>query len=364
MSAPPQENGEKPFEPTPQKLQRAREKGEVAKSTDISVAAAYAGLILAALGFGEQMLRQFGSGLMVFFDRPDHLAQLVFAGPASAALGGLAFELAASLAPWFAIPAILVLLSIIAQRALVVAPDRVVPKMSRISLIANAKNKFGRAGLFEFFKSFTKLVLYSVCLGLFLYLHLADMIGVVNTSPRTAVVLLAVLCVRFLILSLLISVAVGAVDGVWQHFEHRRKNRMSRKEIADESKETEGDPHIKQQRRQRGQQIASAQMLADVPSADVVIVNPTHFAVALKWSREPGSAPVCVAKGVDEIAARIRQAAIEAVVPIHLDPPTARALHATTDVGQEISPDHYAPVAAAIRFAEAMRHKVRERGLN
>ena len=102
-------------------------------------------------------------------------------------------------------------------------------------------------------------------------------------------------------------------------------------------------------------------MLADVPTADVVIVNPTHFAVALKWDRSAGSAPVCVAKGVDEIAARIRELASEHAVPLHSDPATARALHASVEIGSEIAPDHYRAVAAAIRFAENIRQKAKSR---
>lgn len=101
-------------------------------------------------------------------------------------------------------------------------------------------------------------------------------------------------------------------------------------------------------------------MMGEVPNADVIIVNPTHYAVALKWSRMPGSAPVCVAKGVDEIALKIRELAQENEIPIQSDPPTARALFAATEIGDEISPDHYAPVAAAIRFADEMRAKARK----
>ena len=103
-------------------------------------------------------------------------------------------------------------------------------------------------------------------------------------------------------------------------------------------------------------------MLLDVPKADVVIVNPTHYAVALKWARARGSAPVCVAKGEDAVALRIREIAAEAGVPIHSDPPTARALYASVEIGQEIPPDHYRAVAAAIRFADPMRKVVRARG--
>ena len=106
------------------------------------------------------------------------------------------------------------------------------------------------------------------------------------------------------------------------------------------------------------------QMLGEVPKADVVVVNPTHYAVALKWSREKGSAPICVAKGVDALAAQIREMAQDAGVPIHSDPPTARAIHATVEIGDEIHPEHYKAIAAAIRFAEAMRKRVRARGMS
>ncbi len=350
-----QEESEKAHEPTPQKLQKAREKGEVAKSTDLSVAAAYAGLLLATLAIGAQTVTEFGTTLTVLLDQPDRLAELVFSGRMQAPFGGLFQKMFAALGPWFAIPAAAVLLSIVAQRAFVVAPSKVQPKLSRISIISNAKNKFGRSGLFEFFKSFVKLLLYSICLGIFLNTKLQDIVGSISTSPRVAIVLMIRLCIEFMFLTLLIATILGGIDAVWQYQEHLRKNRMSRKELTDEAKEAEGDPHIKQQRRFRAQTIATQQMVAEVPKADVVIVNPTHYAVALKWSRAPGSAPICVAKGVDEVAATIREAAQGAGVPIHHDPPTARAIHATVKIGQQISEEHFAPVAAAIRFAEEMR---------
>jgi len=160
---------------------------------------------------------------------------------------------------------------------------------------------------------------------------------------------------------LLVALALGSIDFLWQRAEHTRKHRMSRKEMMDELKQSEGDPTVKQQRRQRGQEIATNKMLLDVPTADVVIVNPTHYAVALKWDRSQATAPVCVAKGVDEIAARIRVLAAENAVPVHSDPPTARALHAKVALGQEISQDHYRAVAAAIRFAENIRSKAAAR---
>src|SRR5690606_20683288 len=142
--------------------------------------------------------------------------------------------------------------------------------------------------------------------------------------------------------------------------EHRKRLGMTRKEMEDEHKESEGDQHLKARRRQRAVDIALSSMLADVERADVVVVNPTHYAVALEWKRGSGRAPVCLAKGVDDVARRIRERANDHQVPIWSDPPCARALHASVEIGQEIRPEHFAPVAAAIRFAETMRKKARE----
>lgn len=361
MSAGAQEDGDRSFEPTPQKLQKAREKGEVARSNDLSVAAAYIGLLLTVLAIGPFTVDCVGLALETLLDQPDEIARLVFDRPAEAPIGGLGLTLARALGPWFAMPAAAVLLSIVVQRALVFAPSKLAPKLSRISPISNARNKFGRNGLFEFAKSSAKLVLYSVCLGLFLDARLDQIIGAIRSGPRAAIAILSHQCLEFLFIAVLIASALGALDAVWQHAEFRRRNMMSRKELRDEAKDAEGDPHMKQQRRYRGQRIAMSRMLADVPTADVIIVNPTHYAVALKWSRKRGSAPVCVAKGVDEMAAAIRRAGQESGVPIHSDPSTARALYGTIDVGQEITEDVYAPVAAAIRFAEAMRQRARTR---
>lgn len=350
---------DKSFEPTPRKLEEARKKGEIAKSTDLFVAAAYAGLILAALGVGSHAFSSLGNAFVAIIDRADVLASLMFEGGPSAPTGTIIAAIAPHLAAWFAVPAIAVILMIIAQKAFIVTPSKLVMKVSRISPISNAKNKYGRAGLFEFGKSFVKLTVYSIALGVFLTARLPEILGAAQLSPGMAIAKMLSMTVAFLFVVLGIAIAIGTVDYIFQHAEHLRKNRMSFKEMQDESKEVEGDPYLKQERRQRAQKIANNQMLSDVPQADVVIVNPTHFAVALKWSKLPGEAPECVAKGQDEIALRIREIATEANVPIHSDPPTARALFATVEIGQQIQSEHYRAVAAAIRFAEAIRMKAR-----
>jgi flagellar biosynthetic protein FlhB len=180
-------------------------------------------------------------------------------------------------------------------------------------------------------------------------------------TPAMSTALLARLTIEFLLLILLVTIVLGSVDYLWQVHLHRQRNRMSRKEMMDEFKESEGDPHFKAARRQRAQEVATNRMLADVERADVVVVNPTHYAVALRWERGKGGAPVCVAKGVDEIARVIRERAAEHGIPVHSDPPAARAIYATVDLGQEVRAEHYRAVAAAIRFADAMRRKARKR---
>ena len=189
--------------------------------------------------------------------------------------------------------------------------------------------------------------------------RLDEILGSIYASDSQVLAEMGRLSRDFLIFVFGISLAVGGIDFLWQSAEHIRKNRMSRKEITDEAKESDGDPHLKQQRRQRGYEIATNQMLSEVPDATVVIVNPTHYAVALRWERGQGKVPICIAKGVDEIAARIRETASENGVPIFRDPPTARQLFASVELGAPIERDQIRAVAAAIRFADLVRSKGR-----
>ncbi|MHC0051972.1 EscU/YscU/HrcU family type III secretion system export apparatus switch protein [Actibacterium sp. D379-3] len=352
---------EKQHDPTQKRLDDARKKGEIARSADLNTAAGYAGLSLVAVSVGAASLTGLSSALVTLLDQADTLAPLMLRGGGRPLSGGLIGAVATGAGPWFAGPALAALLSILVQRSLIVAPEKLQPKLSRISPLANAKNKFGRGGLFEFAKSAFKLAIYTAFLAVYLRNRLPEMLAAMHLSPAMAMAQMVRMSVEFLLVVVVIAALIGAADYLWQSFEHIRKNRMSHQELKDEFKQSEGDPHMKQQRRQKGMAIAMNRMLTDVPEAHVVIVNPTHYAVALKWDRSSPGAPVCVAKGVDEIAARIREAAAEAGVPLHRDPPTARALHASVEIGAEIRREHYKAVAAAIRFAEAMRARAKAR---
>lgn len=361
MSEEAEDSGDKPFEATPERIKQARKKGQIAKSTDLITAGAYLGFWIAVMGFGAGALRQIAQMLASLIDQADTMSGVLTApGGAPAALG-LITKVVTGFGPIILVPMALALLAILAQMAFVVTPSNLVPKLSRINPISTAKQKFGRSGLFEFAKSTAKLCLYSAVLGLFLRQNTDQILATLLLDPGQILARMLALCGKLLGIVVLIALSLGGVDLLWQRAEFARRNRMSLQEMKDETKQSEGDPEFKHQRRQKGQEIALNQMLADVPNADVVIVNPTHYAVALAWDRASGAAPTCVAKGVDEIAAAIRDAANKAHIPIHSDPPTARALHAALDIGDQIPREHYMAVAAAIRFADEMRHKAKER---
>lgn len=359
-----EDKSDKEHEPTQKRLDDARKKGEIPRSQDVTTAAAYGGIVLAAMAFGPATLTTLGGALMMPLDRAPDLANAIFGsgGVQNAArgapfAGGVLKAVAAAMSPWFAVPAALALLAIIAQQALLFTPEKLKPKLNRISPLATFKQKFGRNGLFEFAKSTAKLLIYSVILGVFLWGEMPRIIAMLSMPPGPVIAELGRITIRLMWMVLVVAVALGALDYLWQRFEHLSKNRMSRKELKDEMKESDGDPQVKGQRRQRAVSLAMNQMLAEVPKADVVIVNPTHYAVALAWDRRRGTAPKCIAKGTDEIALRIREVAMENGVPIHSDPPTARALHATVEIGREVGTDHYRAVAAAIRFADRLRKR-------
>lgn len=350
------DDDDKPFDPSQKRLDDARKRGELPRSAELTTAGAYIGLLLAGFVGGELALLRFEQAARMLLDQPDRLAPLLFAR-AAAPTGGLLLGFGYLVLPLVLVPAAAVLLALVAQRALHFAPEKLNPKASRISPFANAKQKFGPDGLFEFGKSAAKMAAIALTLGIFLSQEADRIIGSSLMAAQQSTGLMFQLLLEFLFVLAAMTLIFGTADYLWQRARHIQRNRMSRKELMDEAKDSEGDPHIKMQRRQRGQEIATNRMLQDVGTADVVVVNPTHYAVALKWNRAGRGAPTCVAKGVDEIAARIREKAAEAGVPLHSDPPTARAIHSTVEIGKQIRPEHYRAVAAAIRFAEAMRKR-------
>lgn len=339
---------DKPHEPTQRRRDEARRKGDIARSQDLSTALAYGGLALGLWFAGAAAVDRLGLlGI-----------RLLTATEGFGVAGGeILREVLFAIGPVLGLPLVLALVAAAAQGQIVFAWSKLEPKLSKISLVSNAQQKYGRKGLFEFLKNLTKLALVALTLALYASGHLGDIGASFLLPARQAIQMMLQLSGGFLIVVVVVTAAIAAVDFVFQVSEWQRRNRMSHRELRDEMKETEGDPYMKSERRRRGQEIVGRSTIEAVQKADVVVVNPEHFAVALAWDQAVDEAPRCVAKGQDAVALRIREIAQEAGVPIRSDPPTARALYAALEVGDEVQPEFYRPVAAAIRFAEALRRR-------
>ena len=361
MSDQNQSSQEKSHEASTTKLERARKKGDLPRSQDLQTAFAYLGFSTIVLLMGGWIAVSLGETLMNFLSRPAELAGLFNSGASQAVALQVFGNVFGSIGALYVVPALLILVLLITQKSIVMAPDKVLPKMSRINPVSNAKQKYGPHGLFEFLKSLIKLTAIASILGIAISYEIDRLPGYARIAPQFLPKLLWDQFWNIMTGVLIFAFAVALIDYMWQRHSHLKKMRLTLQEVKDESKQAEGDPHMRASRRERGREIANNRMLHDVAGADVVITNPTHFAVALKWSRSDNAVPVCVAKGEDELARRIRMRAEQEGVPLHPDPPTARSIHALVEIGQPIQPDHYKAVAAAIVFADKLRAQQRER---
>jgi flagellar biosynthetic protein FlhB len=347
---------ERSLEPTAHKLEQARRRGEVPQSRDVATFGLYVGLLVALLGFAAKMALDLGAALLPFVEQPDQLLTLGTPGALIGLVAGASLDVLAGIAPLLLLPALGVVAALVAQQAIVFAGERLHPKWSRLSLIANARQRFGATGLVEFAKTLLKLLVVTVVVLLVVWSRLEEILVLARTDARALGPSLLDMTVEILLPLLAVTGAIAAADYVWQRFDHLKRQRMTHQELKDEQKHTDVDPHLKQSRRERAVAIATNRMLRDVPSADVVITNPTHYAVALRWDRaRVGSAPHCIAKGADEIALRIRQIAQEHGVVTFEDRPLARSLYDLVEIGEEIRVEHYRAVAAALNYAARQR---------
>ena len=354
-----QSSADKQHAPTQQRLQRAREQGDVPYSMELTNAATYAALWLVALIGGGWMANETSRLLAGFFMRPEAIKETLVGARSADGLTTLLLKIGAIVAPVFVALAAAAVLSIVAQRAFVFAPSRLGLKWSRLAIVDNAKQKYGPNGLFEFAKGLVKLGAIFAIIGVAMQDRLLELPQLALLPPSSFGGVAVRETVYFLGMITIAAAVIAAVDFPWRRFQHEQKLRMSLEDLKRENRENEGDPHLKASRRERASAIARNRMLSDVPKANVVIVNPTHYAVALIWDRKKGGAPVCVAKGVDELAARIREIAAESGVPIRRDPPTARSIYGVVEIGAQIRREHYAAVAAAIHFADEIRRKAK-----
>ncbi len=342
---------EKTEEPTPKKLREARKRGEVPKSRELGTAAivlAVAGVLLAT---GEAILE----GLVGVWDLSlSAISGEVAASPTSVLEAGAALGVRA-IAPVLAVVTLAGGLASFLQVGPLLSLEPVTPKLQRLDLVKGFGNLFSQRQLVELLKSIAKLLV----IGFVAYLTLRDALrGVVGLAAQDAEAALAgagALVTTMLLRAGGAMAAIAILDVFYQRWRYRQDQKMTKEEVKREHKDAEGDPHAKQARERMHREIIAHATLEEVRRADVLVVNPTHVAVALRYDEEDGmDAPEVVAKGQEDLARRMIDAAREAGVPIMRDIPLARSLY-ELEVGEEIPELLYEAVAAVLRAAWAER---------
>lgn len=242
------------------------------------------------------------------------------------------------------------LIASIVQNVPSMAAERIAPKASRISPLAGWNRMFGRMGLAEFAKSVVKLAAVGIILWVMFWRDLNNLVAALTVEPALLPRLTAELTSGVLIPMISVAALLGIADLVWSRFRWRRDLRMTKQEVKEEMKEAEGDPLIKSRIRGLARQRSSRRMMEAIPKASMVITNPTHYAVALRYSREDGGAPTVVAKGVDHLAQRIREVAAENQIPLVENRPLARSLFDQVEIDSQIPPEFYRAVAEIIHY--------------
>ncbi|UYV13084.1 MAG: flagellar biosynthesis protein FlhB [Phycisphaera sp.] len=341
--------GEKTEDPTQQKLRKAREQGRVGKSQDFGAVVMMAGaaLLVAALGLlatglVSAMMRDVMAG-----SAPGHAT---VAEDVNRVVRWIGVRMGLILFPTMAVMFIVALFSQLVQVGWSVSPQAITPKLDRLNPISGAKRIFGPKGAVKLGMDFAKLILVVIVV----VIVLARWIPALGSMPlmdiRAATILSLRAVVELAIWMLAVLLVIGLADLKYQKWQHKSDNKMSKQEVKEEQKSMDGDPEMRQRRARVAREIASQRVQSDVPGADVVVTNPTHFSVAIKYDANEMAAPEVIAKGADYVALKIREVARTHGVPVVERPPLARALYRGVEVGQTISPEHYEAVAEVLAY--------------
>jgi flagellar biosynthetic protein FlhB len=342
-------------DPTPRRLEEAIKRGDVVRSAEVSTWFTIAG--------GTFMLMVFAapaaSSLATLFRG---LLENSYQIPADAVgLNILAKALAMKVLAALAIPLLILAAAAFAgtviQHRILFSVEPILPRLSRISPAAGFGRLMSKQALANFLKGLIKLTVFGGVLVALLWPQRQRLDGLVGTDPVAILAFTSALAMQMLGAVVAILAVVAAADYLFQYRQWYDRHKMSFREMKEEYRQTEGDPAIKGKIRQLRMARARKRMMAAVPKASVVITNPTHFAVALQYDRGM-NAPVCVAKGTDLIARKIREVAEAHDIPVIENPPLARALHGTVEIDQEIPQEHYRAVAEIIGYVMRLRRSV------
>ncbi len=339
---------------TEKKISDAIEKGNVPQSREAPVFASLAGILLVHVFLVGDRAAQLAERLAILLDKPADF-DLTTGDDATQLLWAVAAEAATALAPIVLLLLAAGLVASLFQNVPRLVGQRIRPQWNRVSPAAGWKRIFGAQGAIEFAKSVFKFGAVGFTAFLVLRSDAERVAGAILTDPAQIPDTMLSLAIRFLSAVCVATILLVAGDLVWSQLKWRIDLRMTRQEIKDEMKEGEGDPLVKARLRSLARDRARRRMISAVPRATVVIANPTHFAVALRYDRGEGGAPFVVAKGADLVALRIREMAAKHGVPVIEDKPLARALYAAVEVDQWIPPEFYKAVARILYYLYTRR---------
>ena len=345
-------------EATPRKLAEARKKGDVAKSPDIASALSLLGAAAVLLLAGGPFAGMMAESLVPFIAEPHTMMGALDAG-AGVEIG---MRAAWAAAPFLGALALAVILGGVggnmAQSGLIFSAEKMKPSWKKISPLEGFKRIFGPDGLMNFVKTFIKLLAVVAVCWMVLRPHLRELENMAAMSPASILPFTRDLAVWLMASTLAFLAVTSGADYLWQRMRFAKRMRMSREELKEDYKQSEGDPHVKARLKQIRMQRSRKRMMQNVPGATVIVTNPTHYSVALRYEPDKGdAAPVCVAKGVDNLALRIREVAREHKVPIVENVPLARALYASVDVDETIPREHFEAAAQVIGFVFQKRRR-------
>jgi len=343
-------------EPTAKRLEQARDAGDVVRSSELSAFILLAGGTLAIAMFGKQAALGIANLLTMFLEQPDAMS---VDNAGLAAIGrGLLSHLAIILAPFFAVLVTAALAGHVLQNRPGFNLDKIKPDLGKLSLLAGLKRLFGPDGWMNLLKGLLKIAVVGAAIWTQLWPARFMLEAMLTQTTGGVVGDMMLLLFRVLIAALAALGVIGGLDYFVQRMRFLQRNRMSKQEIKEEYRQNEGDPAIKAKIRQIRNERARKRMMARVPEATVVIMNPTHYAVALLYESGKTAAPICVAKGIDALALRIRDIAEQNDVPVVQNPPLARALHATVEIDEAVPPEHYKAVAQVIGYVMRLNGKL------
>ncbi len=344
---------------TPRKLEEARKKGDVAKSPDVGAAMSLMGATAVVVFGGGYFATQMAESLLPFIAAPHAMLGGLRAG-AGVEIGAIAL--------WAAVPFLgAVMLATILGGVggnvgqiggLIFSGEKLKPKWEKLSPMAGFKRIFGPDGLMQFAQTLAKLIAVGIICWAVLKPHMREFENMAAMSPATILPLVRDLTIALMSSALVFLGLTAGADFIWQKMRFAKRMRMSKEELKEDYKQTEGDPHVKAKLKQIRMQKSRQRMMANVPKATVIVTNPTHYSVALRYEPDQGDgAPVCVAKGVDALALRIREVAKEHRVPIVENIPLARALYAAVDIDETIPREHFDAAAKVIGFVMKARKR-------